>query len=221
MKLLIANLKMNLNSIKDVKNYQEQMNNYKSDLVIAPQNIYLENFIKKGFTVASQNSSNYESGPHTGEISPKSLKDMNVKYTIIGHLEIRKKYKDENNYIKDKVELSLKNKLITILCVGENEKEDDAISEVENQLKEITPNDNLIISYEPPWAVGKDKTPDNIELERMIKYIRNKGHKKVLYGGSVNDNNIEKLNKLNIDGFLIGTAALDKEKISKIIEVVK
>ena len=55
----------------------------------------------------------------------------------------------------------------------------------------------------------------------MIKYIRNKGHKKVLYGGSVNDNNIEKLNKLNIDGFLIGTAALDKEKISKIIEVVK
>ena len=221
MKLLIANLKMNLNTVEEVEKYQKEMEKYKNNFVVAPQNIYLENFKNKGFIVASQNSSNYDDGPHTGEISPKSLKDMKVKYTIIGHSEIRNKYKDENKYIKDKVEKALKNGLMTILCIGENDEKSDVLAIIEKQLIDIKPSENLIISYEPAWAIGKDKTPSNIKLEEIISFIKSKGHKKVLYGGSVNDKNIEILNKLNLDGFLIGTASLDKNKMSKIIEVVK
>lgn len=223
MKLIVANTKMYLNTIKEINNYQEKMENYKNYFVVAPQNIYLENFIKKGFSVASQNTSNKEKGPYTGEISPKSLNDLKVKYTLIGHSEIRKKYKEEKYYIKEKIKKSIENNLDVILCVGEKEEKKDKVYEVlEKQLNDITPNENLIISYEPVWAIGGDKILEEEKLKKIIKFIKNKGYKKVLYGGSINENNIEKLNKINIiDGFLIGRSSVNPSSLKRIIEVVK
>lgn len=220
MKLVIANLKMYLNSLEEVEKYQKEMENYKHDFIIAPQNIYLENFIRKGFTVSAQNSSD-EEGSHTGEISPYSLSDLKVKYTLIGHAEIRKKYPEENNYINRKIEKAIKNNLKAILCIGEKNKK-TTIEEIDKQLKEITPNEKLIISYEPVWAIGGVEIPEKEKLEEIVNHIKRKGHKKVLYGGSINENNIKNLiNINNIDGFLIGSSAYDTNKLKKIIEVVK
>lgn len=220
MKLIVANLKMYLKTLKEVEKYQKDMEKYKKYFVVAPQNIYLGNFINKGYTVSAQNSSDEEES-HTGEISPYSLSDLKVKYTLIGHAEIRKKYPEEIKYISKKIEKAIDNGLTAILCVGEKNI-NNTLEEIEKQLENILPNDNLIISYEPVWAIGGNLIPEKETIEKIIKYIKNKGHKKVLYGGSINENNIKDLNKINsIDGFLIGSSAYNTHKLKKIIEVVK
>ena len=142
---------------------------------------------------------------------------------MIGHAEIRKKYKIENFYIQEKIKKSLKNDLKVILCIGEKLKEKSEVFKIlEKQLENIKPNENLIISYEPIWAIGGSNILDSKELTKIIDFIKEKGHKKVLYGGSINEENINKLNEIeNIDGFLIGSRSVDTEKFKKIIEVVK
>ena len=220
MKLIVANLKMYLKSLKEVENYQKEMEKYKKYFVVAPQNIYLENFINKGYTVSAQNSSD-EEGSYTGEISPYSLSDLKVKYTLIGHAEIKQKYPKEIKYINKKIEKAIDNDLTVILCVGEKNKK-NKLEEIDKQLKNIKPKEKLIISYEPVWAIGKTEIPEKRELEKIVEYIKSKGHKKVLYGGSINEENIKDLNKINIiDGYLIGSRAYNTEKFKKIIEVVK
>lgn len=221
MKLIVANLKMFLNTLDDVSNYQKDLFDYKDYFVVSPQSIYLESFINNGFTLSSQDVSIEEDGPFTGGISPKSLHDLGVKYTLIGHSDIRRKYCDEDNYIRKKVESALKNNLIVILCVGELKKE-EVFDILDRQLNDINPNDNLIISYEPIWTIGGVGIPTSDKLIEVIKYIKEKGHKKVLYGGSVDEFNIKKLNSIElIDGFLIGSQASHPDKLKRIIEVVK
>lgn len=221
MKLIVANLKMYLNTLDDVRNYQNDLFDYKDYFVVSPQSIYLESFINNGFTLSSQDVSIEEDGPFTGGISPRSLHDLNVKYTLIGHSDVRRKYSDEDNYIRRKVENALKNNLIVILCVGEL-KQEEVFNVLDRQLSGINPNDNLIISYEPIWAIGGVGIPESDKLIEVIKYIKEKGHKKVLYGGSVGEFNIKKLNSIElIDGFLIGSRAAHPYKLKKIIEVVK
>lgn len=222
MKIIITNLKMFLNTKEKIEKFEEDMKNYKAKFIVSPQNIYLEHFIKKDFTVAAQNTSDKIEGPYTGEISSKSLKNLGVDYVLIGHSEIREKYIEEDNKVKTKVENALKNNLKTVLCIGEK-KQDEQINEIiDKQLKNISPNKNLIISYEPVWAIGGNKQIDKNKIEKAIKYIKCKGHKIVIYGGSVNEKNIEKLCSINlIDGFLIGSSALDTSKLKKIIEVAK
>lgn len=220
MKLVVANLKMYLKTIKDLEKYQKEMEKYKKDFVVAPQNIYLENFCNKNFIVSAQNSSD-ETDAHTGEISPYSLQDMGVKYTIIGHAELREKYPEERKYITNKIKKAIDNNLNVILCIGEKEKTWN-YKEIDEQLNNIKPNDKLIISYEPVWAIGGVEIPQIETIEKIVNYIKSKGHKKVLYGGSINEHNIKELIKIkNLDGYLIGSSAYNTETFKKIIEVVK
>lgn len=220
MKIVVANLKMYLKTIKEVEKFQNEMEKYKDYFVVAPQNIYIENFTKKNFIVSAQNSSD-EDGAHTGEISPYSLRDLNVKYTILGHAELKEKYPEERKYLVKKIQKAINNDLIAILCVGEKEKT-DCFDEIDKQLKGILPNDKLIISYEPAWAIGGKELPQIDKIEKLASYIKSKGHKKVLYGGSINEKNIKELVKIKtIDGYLIGSCAYNTDKLKKIIEVVK
>lgn len=223
MKLIVANTKMYLNTMEEVEKFQREMDIYKNYFIVAPQNIYLENFVRNGFSVAAQNVSNKESGAHTGETSPKSLKDLKVEYVMIGHAEIRKKYKIENFYIQEKIKKSLNNNLKVILCIGEKlKKKNEVYTIIEKQLENIKPNENLIISYEPVWAIGGSNILGTKELIKIINFIKEKGHKKVLYGGSITEENINRLNEIeNIDGFLVGSRSVDTKKFKKIIEVVK
>ena len=223
-KMIFVNQKMYLNSLKEVDLFQKDLASYKNDIVVFPSTLYLQNYIDKGYTVGSQNISDEIKGPHTAEVSASALKDLKVEYVLIGHHEVREKYKEENVQIISKIEKALENNLKVVLCVGETieEKKNNQTYEViKKQLNHIKPNENIIISYEPVWSIGTNKIPENFEIYNIVKYIKTLGHHKVLYGGSVSDLNIEKLNKIdNLDGFLIGGCAQKTEAVKKIIEVV-
>ena len=229
MKLVCCNFKMNLLK-NDIENYIKVIHNYvdKNNLIIFPSIPYINNFKQNGFIVGSQNISFKEFGSITGDTSILQLKEMGITYTIIGHSE-RREFFNDNNYINDKIKLALNNNIKIILCIGEknktNEKEtyDFLKQELDEAIKNninLINNDNLIIAYEPIWAIGSGIIPDNTILSSTIKYIKdylNKTYQlnsKILYGGSVNLNNIDELEKINeIDGYLIGSFSLKPENI--------
>lgn len=223
MKKVLVNLKMYQTSKEEVEKY---INDLKGENVILfPSFIYLEKYIENGFICGAQNISINYVGAYTSEISVKSLKDLNVKYVLIGHSEVRKNFNEKEEDINLKIKKALEYDLTPVLCVGEtleeynNQKTKEVIKE-----KLIKDLDNIkgkvIISYEPIWAIGTGKIPKKEEIENIVKYIKTLTHQKVLYGGSVSPDNIENLNQTDVDGFLIGKAGLDVSCLKKIIEVV-
>ena len=223
MKKVLVNLKMYQTSKEEVEKY---INDLKGENVILfPSFIYLEKYIENGFICGAQNISINYVGAYTSEISVKSLKDLNVKYVLIGHSEVRKNFNEKEEDINLKIKKALEYGLTPVLCVGEtleeynNQKTKEVIKE-----KLIKDLDNIkgkvIISYEPIWAIGTGKIPKKEEIENIVKYIKTLTHQKVLYGGSVSLDNIENLNQTDVDGFLIGKAGLDVSCLKKIIEVV-
>ncbi len=236
MKLICANFKMNLRN-SDIKNYLNVIKDkVKENVVFFPTSLYLKDFKENGYTIGSQNISFKDMGSVTGDISVLQLKDIGIDYTIIGHSE-RREFFNDNLYVDKKINLALNNDVKVILCIGENLEEfenkktldilkkelDDAI---ENNLDVIN-NDNLIIAYEPIWAIGTGKIPTSDILNKTNLEIKNYLNSKydlslrVLYGGSVNLENIEFLEKINsIDGYLIGGASLNPEKFLSLINKV-
>lgn len=223
MRKVLVNLKMYQTSKEEVEKY---INDLKGENVILfPSFIYLEKYIENGFTCGAQNISTNCVGAYTSEISVKSLKDLNVKYVLIGHSEVRKTFNEKEENINLKIKKALEYGLTPVLCVGEtleeynNQKTKEVIKEM--LIKDL---DNIkgkvIISYEPIWAIGTGKIPKKEEIENIVKYIKTLTHQKVLYGGSVSLDNIENLNQTDVDGFLIGKAGLDVSCLKKIIEVV-
>ena len=223
MKKVLVNLKMYQTSKEEVEKY---INDLKGENVILfPSFIYLEKYIENGFICGAQNISTNDVGAYTSEISAKSLKNLNVKYVLIGHSEVRKNFNEKEENINLKIKKALEYDLTPVLCVGEtleeynNQKTKEVIKE-----KLIKDLDNIkgkvIISYEPIWAIGTGKIPKKEEIENIVKYIKTLTHQEVLYGGSVSLDNIENLNQIDVDGFLIGKAGLDVSCLKKIIEVV-
>ena len=211
MKIICCNFKMNLLK-NDIENYIKVIHNYvdKNNLIIFPSIPYINDFKQNGFIVGSQNISFNEFGSITGDTSILQLKEIGITYTIIGHSE-RRKYFNDDKYIKEKINLAIKNDIKIILCIGEsiktNEKEtyailkkeiDDAFLHNTNLIKE----DNLILAYEPIWAIGSQIIPSNNCLKETISYIKKyildnyNLNLKVLYGGSVNLDNINSLNTI-------------------------
>ena len=226
-KLIFVNLKMYLNTIKDIQNYIDNLKKEKDKFVIFPQTIYINEFIKNNFHTGTQNISAYEKGAHTGEISALSVKDIGAEYVLIGHSELREY--ENNKTINQKIKSALDNNLKVVLCIGENlesynqNKTKEIIkNQIEKALEKI--NQEIIISYEPVWAIGTGLTPKEEEIKDIIDYIKNLFNYqiKVLYGGSVSEKNINKLKQIkNIDGFLIGSAAINPNNLKKIIEVTQ
>ena len=226
-KLIFVNLKMYLNTIKDIQNYIDNLKKEKDKIVIFPQTIYINEFIKNNFHTGTQNISAYEKGAHTGEISALSVKNIGAEYVLIGHSELREY--ENNKTINQKIKSALDNNLKVVLCIGENlesynqNKTKEIIkNQIEKALEKI--NQEIIISYEPVWAIGTGLTPKEEEIKDIIDYIKNLFNYqiKVLYGGSVSEKNINKLKQIkNIDGFLIGSAAVNPNNLKKIIEVTQ
>ena len=226
-KLILANLKMYQNTKIDVKNYLNDLNKEKDKFIAFPPIIYLDRFIQNGYICGIQNISIHKEGPHTGETSALSIKDMGAKYILIGHSEIRQSNNETDDLINIKIKNALNHDLIPILCIGENleaynqnQTKEILKTQIFNALKDV--DKEIIISYEPVWAIGTSKTPTNEEITDIVNYIKSLFNYKikVLYGGSVSEENIEKLNQItNIDGFLIGKAATNPNSLKKIIEV--
>lgn len=233
-KIIVGNIKMNMR-FGEIPNYINHFKNIKNNnLVICPSYIYIPYFLNYDFHVGSQNVCGYEDGGYTGEISAKQLHSIGVKYVIIGHSERRIKLKETDIEINKKINSSLNSNLKVILCIGETEEEKKLLKkdvvlrkQIRNALLGVEDLKNVIIAYEPVWSVGTNKLPSIDELTKTISYIKElvysmcKCNIKVIYGGSINEKNIENFNKIKgLDGFLIGSASINPTQFIEIIEKI-
>ena len=230
-KLLIANWKMNCGlkeaiAIADGVDQYVRNNNPQVDVVICPPFIHISYLIGKyNLVFGAQNCAFADNGAYTGEVSAQMLADIGCKYVIVGHSERRQFFDKESDLIK-KVEQATNYGLKVIFCVGESlddYKANRSIEVIAKQLSIIESFDGVIIAYEPIWAIGTGLLPQNNEIENVVKQIKmiTNSSVPVLYGGSVNDDNIAILNEVtNIDGYLVGGASLYAEKFNKIMTIV-
>ena len=245
--IVAGNWKMNLKRdegldlINDVINLLPSDN--KVEVVFAPSFIHLYKVNKMCLNLdkvntASQNVSKEERGAFTGEISAEIIRSANVKYTIIGHSERREYFKETNEDLKQKVDVSLENNLEVIFCCGESldQREEEVHFnwlkiQISESLFHLSSDDfrKIIIAYEPIWAIGTGVTASSDQAEEIHKFIREIIAKKygdelannisILYGGSCKPTNARDIfSKDNIDGGLIGGASLNAESFVEIIK---
>lgn len=187
--------------------------------------------------LAAQNMFYEEKGAYTGEISAVMLKDAGCTYVIIGHSERRKYFHETDENVNLKVKKCLAAGLKPIICVGETlEEREQGVTEfvvglqVKKALSGVQSLDNVVIAYEPVWAIGTGKTALPIEAEEVHRFIRNvlgemfgeeKNTVRILYGGSVTPENTGDLISMeDIDGALVGGASLKAESFLGIIRKV-
>lgn len=188
--------------------------------------------------LASQNCYYEPKGAFTGEISIEMLKDVGAKFVIIGHSERRQIFGESDEMINKKAIALIENGLTPIICCGETLEQREAgvtdqhiASQIVKALESIAPSDiaNLVIAYEPIWAIGTGKTCDSVEANRTIKEIRktvaqvagkeNADKVRILYGGSVKPATIkEQMAQSDIDGALVGGASLVADSFAEIIK---
>lgn len=177
--------------------------------------------------------SNSEYGPFTGSINSKMLKSIGAKYVIIGHSENRN-VGDNDFEINKKIKSALKENLKIILCIGETlqerrQKITNKVlkKQIKKSLSKIKKFNNIVFAYEPRWSIGTGLIPNKKNLTKNIEDIKkilistNKNLKnaKILYGGSVNPNNVKEFVKIkDINGLLVGGASLNSKKFIDIIK---
>ena len=234
----VANWKMfgnskSINTLNKVIKFSKSKEINKGRLIYCPPYTLLNSFHKKFknclIDIGAQNChENDDYGAHTGYINSKMLKNIGANYVIIGHSENRKKG-ENNNLINLKVKSAIKAKLKVILCIGETisekrkRKTKSILSkQIKIGLKNIKKNSNIFIAYEPVWSIGTGNIPNQYELEKILEFIKKRFRgkaPKILYGGSVNPQNIMDLKEVNyLDGFLIGGAS---QNAKKFIDIVK
>jgi len=190
--------------------------------------------------IGAQNMNDASHGAFTGEIAAKMLLDAGAKFVLIGHSERRRLYHEDNDFINRKVKRATESGLRPFLCVGETQEEHDsgaAQSTVEKQLRECLKDipaeklQNLVVAYEPVWAIGTDHSATPEIAQEMHHFCRTiladilfpaQAQTIVIqYGGSVTPSNAsEFIKQADIDGLLIGGASLSLESFSKIINDV-
>lgn len=232
-KLLVANFKMNL-TLEDILSYKKIIEESEiSNFVVAPSNIYLYPLISNKYDLCSQNAHYLDSGAFTGEVSFMQLNKLGVKYSLIGHSERRNVFNETDDDVRRKLKSCVDNGIIPILCVGEHKKdrengiEKEVINSQINYAIDSMHLTDLIIAYEPVWAIGTGLVPSDNDIKEMHAYIKdivkdNINNIKVLYGGSVNEKNISNICSIEgVDGVLIGKASNDPTKLLEMYNLVK
>ncbi len=221
-----------LNSLDKVIKFSK-INKNKFKLIYCPPNTLIRPMSKRlknsNLEVGAQNChENDDYGAFTGQVNSRMLKSVGAKYVILGHSENRKTGENDN-LINLKIKSAIKVGLKVIFCVGEtlkekkNKKTTQVLKkQIEKGLQSIKNKSKIIIAYEPVWSIGTGLIPKSEDLIKSVLFIRNRfGRKspKILYGGSVNGDNINQLKNIkSIDGFLIGGASQDPKKIIDIIK---
>jgi len=217
-------------------------------VVICPSTPYLSSLVTKAkaeqlntaICIGAQNVSEHESGAYTGEISTKMLRDLSVEFAIIGHSERRSYYKETSTQVAHKVNAALNAGLTPILCIGESEAEratEQTETVLASQLQPVIDEVGIekfidvVIAYEPVWAIGTGKTASSEMAQETHQFIRQflaqanenvAAEVPLLYGGSVNASNCEELfAQADIDGGLIGGASLQVEQFKIICSAAK
>ena len=235
-KLVVANHKANL-SYAEINSYLAKINQYQNPnikLVICPSYIYLPVFKKSWYQLGSQNNCAYGSGAYTGEISASQLKSVGVDYGLVGHSERRTNYAETNSEIREKVKALITCDIIPILCIGEPinifSKTEFLKREINECFKELDQDilTHIVIAYEPIWAIGSNKIPTTNEINKIHQWIKTFIYNeygvmiKVLYGGSVNQTNINSIISLKtVDGVLIGGASLRIDSFINLLDQIK
>ena len=236
--LIAGNWKLNCN-IEEAKDLSTSILNIlrdkalNSEVALFPPNIYIDTVKKiikhSNIFIGAQDCSVQTSGAYTGDVSAKMLNDMECKYIIVGHSERRIGRYETNNDVALKAKNVMENKMCPIICVGEDAKDRDAgnaLNFIEKQLNESIPKNykDFIIAYEPIWAIGTGKIPTIDSINEMFNMIRqwllNNGidnNIKILYGGSVNKENVKEIFSCrDLGGLLIGGVSLKAQEFSEI-----
>ncbi|MCK0203262.1 triose-phosphate isomerase [Ornithobacterium rhinotracheale] len=244
-KIVAGNWKMNKNWA-DAKELLLGVNSFvssrnpKCEVIVAPPATYLLNaaeIFQSNAEISAQNVSEFEPGAYTGEISTDILNSIGVKYSIIGHSERRSIFGETNEQIGKKVDKALAANISPILCCGEvleERKANKHVDVVSEQLKAALKNvkkeqmKDVIIAYEPVWAIGTGETATPEQAQEMHAEIRallrslfdqeTSEAVRILYGGSVKPSNADELfSQPDIDGGLVGGASLNIEDFSALI----
>jgi len=208
------------------------------DVSMAPPMIFLSGLAQNStLHLSAQNCSDQNNGAFTGEVSVEMLASIGVKYVIVGHSERRSYYNETNETVAAKVLQTLKHGLTPVVCVGESNEQRFSnlhFDTVEQQLKDVLElkevnEKEIIIAYEPVWAIGTGLTATSAQAQEMHLYIRQLLREKIsesvaqktriIYGGSCKPSNAKELfNCPDIDGGLIGGASLKADSFLKIIQ---
>jgi triosephosphate isomerase len=231
-KLIIANWKLNPPTLKEAQELAGQISkDAKHTVVLCPPTIYLSNIQYPN--IGAQDCFWKDKGPHTGQsASPAQLKDLGIKYCIVGHSE-KREVGDTDEMVNLKVRALLEHNLTPILCVGFGTTVEQDDLEVTDVLKQQLDVDlagfdpsKVVVAYEPVWAISsgdpyatkKIATPEH--AEKISIFIRKYNVTKVLYGGSANLNNSKEfLDQPHIDGLLVGGASLIADHFNQIINM--
>ena len=173
-------------------------------IIICPPFPYIKHLNIDYVFKGAQDCSFYLNGAYTGEISSKILKELDCQFCIVGHSERRNLFNENNEIVSQKAINCFKDKIIPILCVGEtfgqkknHKTKEILIEQVKNSIPKETNNSNLIIAYEPIWAIGTGLTPTLKEIDEIHGFIKNDisgfNNYKVLYGGSVKSSNCKEI----------------------------
>jgi triosephosphate isomerase len=245
-KIVAGNWKMNKNSeeTEDLLNdlIDKLPNDVEAQIIVAPTFVNLASAVDHleftNIIVAAQNMHQNENGAYTGEISADMLKSIGVNTVILGHSERRAYFHETDTLLAQKVTTALKHDMDIIFCFGEELKDrqdNQHFNVVENQLRDglfhIKNNDweKVILAYEPVWAIGTGETASPEQAQEMHEFIRETVVKRygstiandvsILYGGSVKPENAKEIfSKPDVDGGLIGGAALKASDFAKIVE---
>lgn len=248
-KIVAGNWKMNMDLAEGLKLAESVDAYFRSkpsgaEVVLCTPYIHLAGVsqILKGGKVClgAQNCASEPSGAYTGEISPAMILSTGAGYVIIGHSERRSYYHEDNTILNKKTRLALSTGLKVIFCCGEvlGEREsgkyfDVVKNQIENGLFNIPAEDmkNVVVAYEPVWAIGTGLTASPEQAQEMHQYIRGLFSEKygkeiadnltILYGGSCKPSNADEIfSKPDVDGGLIGGAALKKDDFTAIVEAI-
>lgn len=249
-KIVAGNWKMNKTYSESkalVKELKKEVKEVKLDntrVIIAPPFTNLQKASKKTkdtvIEVAAQNMCAEESGAYTGEISASMIKSIHVDIVILGHSERREYFGETNESLAKKVDTALKNNLEIIFCFGEvleDRKSGNHFKVVENQIKKALFHlgseawKNIILAYEPVWAIGTGETASPEQAQEMHAFIRELVAERylsdiaekvsILYGGSVKPANAKEIfSKEDVDGGLIGGAALNADDFMALIKAI-
>lgn len=249
-KIVAGNWKMNMNlqdGVALAKEINESLKVEKPncDVVVCTPFIHLASVAQvldaSVVGLGAENCADQAKGAYTGEVSAEMVKSTGAQYVILGHSERRQYYAETPEILKEKVLLALQNGLKVIFCCGETLEEREANrqnevvkAELEGSVFNLTAEEwkNIILAYEPIWAIGTGKTATSDQAEEMLAYIRSIVAQKygeavaeetsILYGGSCKASNAPELfSKPNIDGGLIGGASLKAADFKGIIDAWK
>jgi triosephosphate isomerase len=244
--IIAGNHKMNLlpsegvKFIKELKKIIESQNNV--EVIVFPPftsiNAMKQELEKSDIALGAQNIYYEQSGAFTGEVAANMVAELGCEWVLCGHSERREIFEESNKVVNLKIKATLKNDLSPMLCVGETleqreagKTEETLIDQVVGSLADLKENDltELVVAYEPVWAIGTGKTATPEDAQTGVLYIRNRlsemfGEEfaqstRILYGGSVKPSNVKELMaQEDIDGALVGGASLKAESFAKLVK---